>query len=239
MIMRLAVLLLAAALSLAGLDADTVSQTETQTPVAHQARLAFKQGTSITLKTGTTKQLQLRPASDSIAWKSSKGKVASITEQGRVTVRRPGATVITAYDRHSGHVATCTIKAYRSRTQARARKIILSLKRLYPPGMAWTNDDYYFWQARQCHCYGCVAFAGIASDTAFGQYAPLKRHASFKRMKPGDHVRIGGNHSVVVVRKAKRAIIVAEGNYDGTIRWNRVIPKSELLNKGFYVETRY
>ena len=201
--------------------------------------LAFKDGGSVTLAVGKKKQLDLINTTGAIRWTSSNNNVASVSNAGVVTAKCAGVTRITAKSVRANRSIVCTVKVYKKRTQAQARKAILALKKSYYPGRQWTNRNYYYWQAANCHCYGCIAFAGIASDTTFGKYAPFKRHAKFSKIKVGDHVRISGNHSVIVLYKYKKSIAVAEGNYNDTFNWGRKISYADLRREGFYVETRY
>lgn len=200
---------------------------------------SFNQGNELTLKVTASKHLTLSTPCDDALWVSSAARIVRVSQQGVVTAIRPGVAVISARNVHSGQLATCTVKTYKKRTQAQVRRTLRALKKTYRPGRRWTNGKHYFWQAKQCHCYGCVAFAGIASDAAFGKYAPLRRHTSFARIKVGDHVRIGGKHSVIVLQKKRDAIVVAEGNYAGALHWGRVISRDCLYQSDFVVETRY
>jgi hypothetical protein len=208
-------------------------------PLSTQNAFSFKQGSELTMKVATTKRFELSNACDDVEWASTATRIVSVSNRGVVSAKRPGVAVVTARNVHTGQLATCTVKTYRKRTQAQVRRTILALRETYKPGRRWTNKKHYFWQAKQCHCYGCAAFAGIVSDAAFGKYAPLKRHTSFIRIKIGDHVRIGGKHSVIVLRKKSDALVVAEGNYAGALRWGRIISHDSLTRNGFYVETRY
>ena len=48
------------------------------------------------------------------------------------------------------------------------------------------------------------------------------------------------NYDTVVVLKVKKiSIVVAEGNYGGTVHWGRTIKLSVLKKTGNYVMTRY
>ena len=111
------------------------------------------------------------------------------------------------------------------------------------PGKAmisWTNENrQYFWEATNCQCYGCIALCGEISDKVFGKYAPVTKHSNFSRIKAGDHIRIGNEHSVMVLQKNGNTLTVVEGNYNTTVHWGRKITKKELQESGFYVETRY
>ena len=85
--------------------------------------------------------------------------------------------------------------------------------------------------------YQCWGFASLLSDKLFGN-AKINDHKSFKKAKVGDHVRIGG-HSVLIIEKHAKYIIVAECNYGNTciIKWGRKIKKSQLKGATYY--TRY
>lgn len=89
------------------------------------------------------------------------------------------------------------------------------------------------------YCYACIALSGIISDKVFGKSAPIKVHRNYNKIKVGDHVRIGGAHSVIVLTKNKKSITVVEGNFNGRIHWGRAIKRSELKSAGFEVWTRY
>ena len=106
--------------------------------------------------------------------------------------------------------------------------------------LSWTNENrQYFWEATNCQCYGCIALCGEISDKVFGKYAPVTKHSNFSRIKAGDHIRIGNEHSVMVLQKNGNTLTVVEGNYNATVHWGRKITKKELQESGFYVETRY
>lgn len=116
---------------------------------------------------------------------------------------------------------------------------LLALMSEYPEGMSWTNDNYYYWSAIRTNCYGCIAFAGELSDRVFGKDAPVYKHTNLDSIRPGDHIRIGGYHSVIVLTADKDRVTVAEGNYNYSVHWGRVITKDSLASSGYYIETRY
>lgn len=79
-----------------------------------------------------------------------------------------------------------------------------SCERTNPEGLSWTNENNeYYWSAINCYCYGCIAFAGEVSDKVFGKNAKVTTHKDFDKIKVGDHIRIGGYHSVIVWKKGK------------------------------------
>lgn len=125
-------------------------------------------------------------------------------------------------------------------TQKQAQKRITALQKKYPEGLSWTNENNeYYWSATNCYCYGCIAFAGEVSDKVFGKNAKVTTHKDFDKIKVGDHIRIGGYHSVIVWKKAKDSVTVVEGNYNSSVHWGREITRSELKAEGFYVDSRY
>lgn len=191
------------------------------------------------LEKGASKKLKLKNSPGKVKWSSSNKKVASVSKSGVVKAKKAGKATITVKSTTTGFSTQCTIKVYAKRTQAQAKKDILSLRSKYYEGRRWTNEDHYFWEAAGADCFGCIAFAGIASDKAFGKYAPLKTHSNFNKIKIGDHVRIGNWHSVIVLEKRDDSIVVAEGNYNLTMHWGRVITRDELAAEGYVIWTRY
>ena len=130
--------------------------------------------------------------------------------------------------------------------ETRIYNAIISLKSKYPQGKSWTNNNKYVWQSSVAiglgygsyTGYGCVAFAMIASDAAFGNI-PAYKKTDKKRIKVGDIIRINNDsHSVIVLKvHGIDKYTIAEGNYNSSINWGRVI---NLSTTGFnYRITRY
>ena len=117
---------------------------------------------------------------------------------------------------------------------------MIALKTEYPEGMRWTNADYYGWSAGVFSGgYGCAAFAFILSDAAFGDL-PARRHTDLTNIRVGDILRMNNDtHSVIVLSIDSTNIVIAEGNYNSSIRWERTIPISHMLTNTNYVITRY
>lgn len=136
--------------------------------------------------------------------------------------------------------ATCVKASASSKMSSSVvKKRVVALKKTYPEGTRWGDNKYYFWKAVNLKCYGCIAFAGKVSDKVFGKSRKVTRHKSFSKIKPGDHVRIGNWHSVIVLQKSGKTLTVVEGNFNRSVHWGRKITKPELKREGFYVETRY
>lgn len=118
-----------------------------------------------------------------------------------------------------------------------------ALKSDYPEGMKWTNDNSYAWNGGIfSKGYGCAGFAFILSDAAFGRL-PARMikddELSSYNIRTGDILRMDNDsHSVIVLEKVKGGVIVAEGNYNSSVHWGRMISDSEL-KKLTYILTRY
>lgn len=165
------------------------------------------------------------------------GTVPTVSAKGVVKAKKAGTATIKAKSVVLNKTFKCKVTVNKKPVPADVTKKILALKKKYPEGKKWTNDKQYFWKAINTYCYGCIAFVGTVSDKVFGKNLKVKKHRSFKKVKPGDHIRIDDYHSVIVIKKAGNTLTVAEGNYNGAIHWGRKIKKSSL--KKFYIETRY
>lgn len=130
----------------------------------------------------------------------------------------------------------------------------------YREGTPWTNEEpysdeagYYRWNGGplggvNISAVGCVAFAFILSDEAFGtlqarMYA--EGEFSFEDIKVGDILRVNNDaHTVIVLEALEDAVVVAEGNissgdHKGKVHWGRVISKSEVMRNTSHYITRY
>lgn len=116
-------------------------------------------------------------------------------------------------------------------TPQQAYEAMMALKATYPEGKPWTNDDVYFWKGGVGESgAGCMAFAFILSDAAFGdlparQIVPV----SLSDVKVGDILRVNGNtHGVIVLQVNGDGVVVAEGNYNASIHWGRTLLAKEV-----------
>lgn len=149
---------------------------------------------------------------------------------------------------------------YSSRTVPTPTEIYTAMTALkedvkYQEGTPWTNDTpysdsngYYHWKGGTLDgvnivAVGCVAFAFILSDAAFGDlrarmYAPGQ--FSYEDIKVGDILRVSNDaHTVIVLEVNSAGVIVAEGNYNGTVHWGRAISKEEVMRNTSHYITRY
>lgn len=223
---------------------DTTTNDATLAASKTTTKKAALNKTSLKLKKGKTYQLKTKNVKGTVTWKSSNKKIATVSKKGKVTAKKAGSTVIKATYKKNGKVKAlkCKVTVTAAKKESReetVKKEILALQNTYKEGTTWTNDDFYFWKAKNMYCYGCIALAGKISDTVFGKDAPVKTHKDFSAIKSGDHIRIGNYHSVIVISHTSDSVTVVEGNYNSSIHWFRTITKSSLQQTDFSVDTRY
>ena len=137
--------------------------------------------------------------------------------------------------------------------EAYAAMIALKEDARYAEGTEWTNytpyslSKPYIWQGGSRDGIasggaGCVAFAYLLSDAAFGNLpARMLSNGSFRfsDVKVGDILRVnGGAHTVIVLRVTDAGVVLAEGNYNSSIHWGRTMSKAEVEAAYQYI-TRY
>ena len=145
---------------------------------------------------------------------------------------------------------------------AEAYKAMIALKNqdAYKEGTPWTDYEpysdskgYYYWKGgnidgMRISAVGCVAFAFILSDAAFGSLpARMSAAGSFKfeDIKAGDILRVNNDtHTVIVLETGDAGIVVAEGNisdgdHKGKVHWGRAISREEVMKTASHYITRY
>ncbi|SFQ14311.1 Ig-like domain (group 2) [Lachnospiraceae bacterium XBB1006] len=187
----------------------------------------------LTMRAGCRTQLYITSGYYEVKLHSTNTEIATINRQGIVKAKKAGKVTIVAKDSYSGAQAKCKITVKKKLTQKQIRQKIYGLKDTFPEGKRWTNAN-----TDQYGNGGCYAFMVIAQEHVFGTGTLTKQHTSFKKVRAGDHIRIGNYHSVVVLKKKTNSVIVVEGNYNSSIHWGREITVQELRGTGFYVETR-
>ena len=134
-------------------------------------------------------------------------------------------------------------------TSQEAYKTLIAFKDKdgYKEGDSWTNEDHpnYKWnggplEGNVTTGAGCVAFAFELSDAAFGALpARMTRPVQLSDVKVGDILRVdGGAHTVIVLQVTSEGVIIAEGNYNGTVHWERPMSKAEVERADALI-TRY
>ena len=127
---------------------------------------------------------------------------------------------------------------------------MIALQSDFPEGMPWTDasSGTYTWKGGSGENgeiatmgTGCVYFAFRLSDEAFGTLPArmLKENEfKFEDIRVGDILRITYGHSVIVLQINDDSMVIAEGNYNKSIHWGRVVTKSEV-ERSAHVLTRY
>ena len=118
---------------------------------------------------------------------------------------------------------------------------MIAMKAQYPEGTPYTNDDYYAWNGGYFSGgYGCAGFAFMLSDAAFGNL-PVRVLETFDTVRPGDILRINNDtHFVIILEVTDTGVVVAEGNYGGTVHWGRTFTKEQVFSPMTnYMMTRY
>ena len=120
----------------------------------------------------------------------------------------------------------------------------------YAEGASWDNGNEYTWKGGTqggiaAIGAGCVAFAYILSDAAFGDLpARMTSSVRFSDVKVGDILRVNNDaHTVIVLQVSDAGVVIAEGNYHengsgGIIHWGRVMSRAEVEAASHYI-TRY
>lgn len=128
-------------------------------------------------------------------------------------------------------------------TEAEAYQKIVAMKNQYPEGKIWTNATRYNWKGGSYGAGGCMGFAFLMSDAAFGTlpardiYPSSGNPITISMLRVGDILRLPG-HSVVVLEKHSDHIIITEGNYQRSVHWGRRITAAQVKKANYYT-TRY
>lgn len=125
-------------------------------------------------------------------------------------------------------------------TQEEAYQAMIALKSQYPEGMKWNNSNSYRWHGSNMIGAGCVGFAFILSDAAFGTLpARTLYNFEYSDVRVGDILRINNDtHSVIVLEVKDSGVVIAEGNYNNSIHWGRTLSKA-TVETADYLMTRY
>lgn len=121
---------------------------------------------------------------------------------------------------------------------------LTALKSQYPNGTSWDGSKTYNWKGGiYTGGAGCVAFAFMLSDAAFGTLPARKitiSQTSLDQVRVGDIIRyLNDTHSVVVLEVKEDSFVVAEGNYNKSVHWGRSVSFDEVKKTGTYIITRY
>ncbi len=235
---------------------EPVAATESSSTKVHLNRK------KLTLERGQYRMLKII-GSTAISWESSKPAVAKVGLRGLVKAKRPGTAVISC-KAANGKTYKCTVTVRRpaatptptpvpptptptpvpAPSEEEVYNALIAMKDQYPEGMRWTNDNKYTWDKENCNFTGegCLAFAMIMSDAAFGKDAPVRSVKDLSKVRAGDIlVYKNGCFIVIVLEVKENSVIVAEGNYYNSqiVSWGREISLDEIRYTFEEMYTRY
>lgn len=126
-------------------------------------------------------------------------------------------------------------------TEAEVYESLMEMKEEYPQGSPWTSRNQYGWNGGGYgKARGCMAFAHMMSDAAFGNL-PARKVYNFtiEDVRVGDVLRNGwDSHSVIVTEVHEDYICIAEGNWNYKVNYERTWSAAEVA-AGCYMLTRY
>ena len=213
----------------------------------------------IYLYNGEKYKLKLKNATGKVKFSSYNKEVATVSSKGLVTGISEGKTKIKV--KNAGVIYKCTVIVLgeesdiddpgvpgdlnEPRDDQAVYNAIMALQEKYPEGTPWTNSNSYTWGSNVAMGLGysgfvgsgCQGFAMMASDAAFGDI-PVYNFTDKESIKVGDIIRINNDtHSVIVLEINGSELTIAEGNFNNSIHWGRII---DINNCGFvYGYTRY
>lgn len=125
-------------------------------------------------------------------------------------------------------------------TETEAYEAMIAFKDSYPEGTSYDNSNYYAWNGDNSGGRGCVGFAYMLSDAAFGKLPARKlTNISIDEVHVGDILRVSNNsHTVIILEKYDDYVVLAEGNYNSSVHWGRTMTADEVAAAN-YVLTRY
>ena len=105
---------------------------------------------------------------------------------------------------------------------------MIAKQKEYPEGMKWDNSDFYAWKGGiYSGGSGCAGFAFMLSDVCFDDIKANKMSCpNPNTLKVGDIIRVNNDsHSVIILKidKDSNSIIIAEGNYNRSVHWGRIL----------------
>lgn len=126
-------------------------------------------------------------------------------------------------------------------TEAKVYEALMEMKEEYPQGSPWTSRNQYGWNGGGYgKARGCMAFAHMMSDAAFGTLpARMVTDFTIEDVRVGDVLRNGWNsHSVIVTEVHEDYVCIAEGNWNYKVNYERTWSAAEVA-AGCYLLTRY
>lgn len=121
---------------------------------------------------------------------------------------------------------------------------IKKMKSKYPSGTVWGDNKSYtaYIDGRKESAIACEAFALMLSDAAFKDL-PIQYHHDLGKVRVGDVICYdtgqGTRHAVTVLEVHDGYFLIAEGNNNGRVVWDRRLSRAQAKKELVYVKTRY
>ena len=172
-------------------------------------------------------------------WAAGNPAVATVDQNGVVTARKTGKCNISVTSKN-GVQKVLTLTVVDSFSPESVYERLIAVKSYLPDGMPWGDANSY--RLGSTVGKGCVAFAFELTDAAFGKL-PLRTlqrgRFIYEDLRVGDMPRVNNDtHTVVILEIHPDCVVVAEGNYNRSVRWGRRISRQEII-RADYVWTRY
>ena len=126
-------------------------------------------------------------------------------------------------------------------TEKEVYEALMEMKEQYPQDTPWTSRNHYGWKGGGYgKAGGCMAFAHMMSDAAFGSLPARKvEHFTIEDVRVGDVLRNSWNsHSVIVTEVHEDYVCIAEGNWNYKVNYKRTWSAAEVA-AACYMLTRY
>lgn len=144
---------------------------------------------------------------------------------------------------HSFDYGICT-KCGTYVSQSLAASEIKKMKSKYPTGTYWGDHSRYtaYIDGEKESAEACEGFSLLLTDAAFKDL-PIQYHHDLGKVRIGDVICYdtgqGTRHAVTVLEVHDSYFVIAEGNNNERVVWNRRLSRSQVKKSLTYIKTRY
>ena len=125
-------------------------------------------------------------------------------------------------------------------TEESVQATLAQLQEIYPNGALFPTPYRSTSGGPYSRGINCSGWATLCSDAAFGDLPVAATHSDFDAIRVGDLLRINHDtHTVIVLEKRADSVVVAEGNYNRSIHWDRELSRKSLEDGDFTVRSRW
>lgn len=145
----------------------------------------------------------------------------------------PVENVIMHLIRIFNEVDALLLEGHNSIDEVKVKEQLKKIEKMYPTGTPWGLEKEYTYTynafaspiVRNVHA--CDAFATMVSESIFGGLHERVINKNFDGVRVGDRVYFN-DHVVIVIDKTDDKLVIAEGNYNGKVRWGGVITREKF-----------